>query len=129
MKRALLIIEFLILLGPAALLLAYGLLYLPAMLLIGAIHPRGGLWIGALSTVLGTWGLVSATNLAAHLIFNKTWPARPVQFMGLGFGVLACNIALLLLSERGPLELLVFGGPCVATAHFVFLERSRRRST
>lgn len=127
MKRALILLEFVCLFGPAIAALCFGAFFLVPMLLASSSGLGGGDWLlGTAVIVFGSWGVVSVANLAFHLVADRHWPGKPVQLFGLGLGVAACSIGVFLggASFAG----IVFAAPIVATIHFVALAKRRAAS-
>ncbi|THG86430.1 hypothetical protein E5198_01995 [Pseudomonas sp. A-1] len=123
MKRVLILLELVCLFGPATAILSVGAIFLPPMLLATSSASRDDWLLGTALVVCGCWGIVSAANLAFHLVADRHWPGKPVQLFGLGLGVAACSISLFLVgaSFAGA----VFAAPIVATIHFVVLAKRR----
>lgn len=127
MKRALIMLEFVCLFGPAIAALCFGAFFL-APLLLASSSGLGGDWLlGAAVIVSGSWGVVSAANLAFHLVADRHWPGKPVQLLGLGLGVAACCLGVLI--GQASLVGFVFAAPIAATIHFVVLARRRRAAS
>lgn len=126
MKRVQILLEFVCLFGPAIAVLSLGAIFLPPMLLAASSGAGGDWLLGAALVVCGCWGIVSAANLAFHLVADRHWPGKPVQLFGLGLGVAACSIGVFLggASFAG----IVFAAPIVATIHFVALAKRRAAS-
>lgn len=126
MKRALILLEFICLFGPAIAVLCFGTLFVGVMLLADGSE-NGSEWlVGAAVVVCGSWGVVSVVNLVFHLIADRRWPGKPVQLLGLGLGGVACCVGVLMV-QASPLGL-VFVAPIAATIHFVVLARRRAAS-
>lgn len=126
MKRALILLEFVCLFGPAIAVLCFGALFLGVMLLADGSENGSDWLLGAAVVVCGGWGVVSVAHLAFHLVAGRHWPGRPVQLLGLGLGVVACCVGVLMV-QASPLGL-VFVAPIAATIHFVVLAKRRAAS-
>lgn len=127
MKRALILLEFLCLFGPATAALCYGSIFLAPVLLASSSGLGSDWLLGAAVIVCGSWGVVSASNLAFHLAADRKWPGKPVQLFGLGLGVAACSVGLFITNPS--LVGVVFAAPIVATIHFVVLVKRRAASS
>lgn len=123
MKRVLILLEFICLFGPAIAVLSLGAMFLPPMLLAVSSGAGGDWLLGAALVVCGCWGIVSAANLAFHLVADRHWPGKPVQLLGLGLGVAACSVGVFITKDS--LASVVFAGPIAATIHFVVLAKRR----
>ncbi|MNZ90617.1 hypothetical protein D3C78_1095840 [compost metagenome] len=123
MKRALILLEFVCLFGPAIAVLCFGALFMGVMLLADGSESGSEWLLGAAVVVCGSWGVVSAANLAFHLVADRKWPGKPVQLFGLGLGGAACCVGVLMV-QASPLGL-VFVAPIAATIHFFILARRR----
>ncbi|MCM2319264.1 MAG: hypothetical protein NDI93_08025 [Pseudomonas sp.] len=128
MKRALILLELVCLFGPAIVALCFGAFFLAPMLLASSSDLGGGDWLlGAAVVVCGNWGVVSVANLVFHLIADRHWSGRPVQLLGLGLGVAACSVGVLI--TKVSLASVIFAGPIAATIHFVVLAKRRRAAS
>lgn len=126
MKRVLLLLEFVCLFGPAIVLLCLAAFFVGAILLADGFEGGGEGLLLAACVVGGSWGVVSAANLAFHLVADWHWPGKPIQRFGLGLGGAACGLGVILL-QASPLSLALLA-PVAATIHFVALARSRAAS-
>ena len=126
MKRVLILLEFVCLFGPAIVLLCLGILFVGAMLMAGGREIGGEGLLLAACVVGGSWGVVSAANLAFHLVADWHWPGKPIQRFGLGLGGAACGLGVIML-QASPLSLALVA-PVVATIHFIALARRRAAS-
>lgn len=128
MKRALILLEFVCLFGPAIAALCFGAFFLAPMLLASSSGLGGGDWLlGTAVIVFGSWGVVSVANLVFHLIADRHWPGKPAQLLGLGLGVAACCLGVLI--GQASLVGFVFAAPIAATIHFVILAKRRRAAS
>lgn len=127
MKRALILLEFVCLFGPAIAVLCYGAIFLAPVLLASSSGLGGDWLLGVAVIVGGSWGVVSAANLAFHLVADRKWPGKPIQLFGLGLGVAACCFGVYVTNPS--LAGVVFAAPIVATIHFVVLAKRRRAAS
>lgn len=126
MKRALILLEFVCLFGPAIAVLCFGALFLGVMLLADGSENGSDWLLGAAVVVCGGWGVASVANLVFHLIADRHWPGKPAQLLGLGLGVAACCLGVLI--GQASLVGFVFAAPIAATIHFVILAKRRAAS-
>ena len=70
----------------------------------------------------GTWGFISMTNLALHILSKSNWVGHPVQWFGILLGITACGIALSTM-EKTKMIMWVFVGPIIAVAHLLYLSK------
>ncbi|WP_455233349.1 hypothetical protein [Geopseudomonas aromaticivorans] len=127
MRRVLILLEFLVLFGPAMALLGLGLMFLPVMILGVASGAEGDWLIGSVVVICGSWGVVSAANLTFHLVANRRWPGKPIQLFGLGLGAATCSVAAF--AAESILEAVVFAAPIIATIHFVAMAKLGRSAS
>lgn len=123
LKKAALLIEIVILCGPAAALLAAGCLYLPAAVSF-SFRDSHFLYFVAL-IILGISGFIALGSLALHVIFNaQWWPGNQAQRVGIISGITASLIGLSTLGENHIIAA-IFISPVFATAHLLHLSRKR----
>ena len=122
MNRGVLVIELVILCGPALAILSFGLLYSPIFVL-GSLAGKAPWQVGAILIICGTWGFISLANLALHVLRRRNWPGRLVQWFGLICGIAAAVIAISLM-EKANIEILIFLGPIIALAHLLYLTKN-----
>ncbi|WP_198263187.1 hypothetical protein [sulfur-oxidizing endosymbiont of Gigantopelta aegis] len=121
MKRVMLVIELLMLCGPAVVMLSVGLLYSPVFL-FGSVSIEGDWYIGALIIFCGTWGFISLGNLALHILSKRNWLGHPVQWFGILLGIAASGIGLSTMTNTN-FMLWVFVAPIIAALHLLYLSK------
>jgi len=123
LKRVILMIELLILCGPATAMLCIGFLYSPVWV-FGSVSGSGEWSIGLFMTICGTWGLISLSNLSWSVIAkSRKWSGRKIQWIGIVLGISACLTGLVTLNDR-EIMLLIFTGPIIATLHLLYLNKN-----
>lgn len=130
LKRMLLIMEILILCGPALYLLCIGVVAFPSFVFMTiAGDQKGYLW--SLMIFSGVWGLISLTSVASHVISGgRRWPGRPIQWFGVGMGFTACTIGLFIsFHYAAPVMLVIFPGPIVVAVHLLYLSKNGAQAT
>lgn len=120
-NRLLLSVEWTLAFGPVAVLLLYGLLVSPALLL-DEKHETSLLPL-MIMILGGSWGLIASGNLAVHVLIGRRWAGKPLQWLGLAAGTMACGVALwLCLTDLKSAYTLVFLlAPVLVTCHFLSL--------
>jgi hypothetical protein len=115
------LIELVILCGPAAMLLVLGYIFLPVAIM-SLSRDIEFLYHIALST-LGLIGFITLINLTFHIIFNvQWWPGRPIQWAGIISGIAALIIGLVFLGNN---KLIAFSliTPVIFIAHLLYLSK------
>ena len=125
LKRSLLLVELIILCGPAIFLLGFGLIYLPTALTAAFFSSKSDPWVVAfIMIVSGLWGTISLANLARHVYFRREWwPGRKTQWLGILLGLGGCAFGAFS-SANNPVILLIFIGPVIATLHLLYVSKS-----